>query len=438
MKGQTTIELKNVKTGAVERYVDNNMMTNAITEIFKTRGLMMNNGFSQDNLVKACLGGILLFDNTLTENVNNVFPPTSVTMVGNGAMNVVSTDDVTEMGSYNSNESGWQNDGSFLAVYDFSTSQANGTIASVCLTSDMCGYIGFGNQTSNKRKATTRNIREYSGNDNNTVYSVGGYIIRMDYTASMIDVIPSSQLDYNSSDFFMTTKKLKIETYKIPLSKVSLDTRPSNLIKVRTVEVSIPEGVNITYSFDTRVDNVGNVYIHPKQTDTWASSSPYSMLKIDTNNQASVVTILNTTGRAFNNNQSFKCLFSDNYMIYINPEVTDRIYRFNLTDSSSIEILNTDTYTVNTDYVGLNYGGYIYLPTQVINVNEGIITYHNGGINAEVVQNAFNHPLIKFPIRTGNIVPYMSAMYLASINNLEQAVTKTADKTMKVSYRIMF
>jgi hypothetical protein len=439
MKGQTIIELKDVKTGKIERHVDNNMMTNAIAEIFKTRGLMMNNGFTQDNLVKACLGGILLFDSTLTESVNNVFPPTSVTMVGNGAMDVVSTDEVTEMGSYNSNESGWQNDGSFLAVYDFSTSQANGTIASVCLTSDIGGYVGFGNWTSNKRKTSTRNLTEYAGRDNNTIYSISGnLIVRMDYTNSTVDVIPQSNLDYSSADFFMTTKKLKIDTYKIPMSKLSLNTLPSNLPKVRSVEVGIPDGVSITYYLAVGIDSVGNIYIYPKQAGTWSDSGVYSMYKINTNNQASVVTILNTTGRAFGNNQDFKCLFSDNYMIYINPEVTDRIYRFNLTDSSSTEILNADTYTINSSNIGLNQGGYIYLPTQIINVNEGIVNYHNGGITASVMQNATNHPLIKFPFQAGSIVPYMSAMYLASINNLEQAVTKTADKTMKVSYRIMF
>lgn len=221
MKGQTIIELKDVHTGAVERYVDNNMMTEAIEDIFKTRGLMARNAFTQTNLVKACLGGILLFDDALTESASNIFPPTNVNMVGNAAIDVTSTDTVTEMGSFNSNESGWQQDGSFLAVYDFNTSQANGTIASVCLTSDVGGYIGFGNGTSNARKSSTSDIYAYGGT-RDTAYGMSGYrVVRVDYTASTVDMIATSAFTQNSENFFGTTKKIKIEKYKIPLSKLN-------------------------------------------------------------------------------------------------------------------------------------------------------------------------------------------------------------------------
>lgn len=432
MKGQTIIELKDVKTGEIERHVDNNMMTNAISEIFKTRGLMARNGFPQTDLVKSCLGGILLFDSALTENVSNVFPPTSVTMVGNGAMDVVSTDEVTEMGSYNSNESGWQNDGSFLAVYDFSTSQANGTIASVCLTSDIGGYIGFGNSTSNKRKTTLKSQYQYSGIFD-TPYSMDGYTpVRVDYTASTVDMVKTSSLNPYSDDYFLTVGKLKIVKYKIPLTSLSIKITPTALVKVSEYEVAIPSEFVASNIFWTVDDGI--IYVVPTNND-WLANASIKILKINADNTTSVINLINTTGETLNMS-SASLFFCGSYMIW-QFYSSANMYRISLSDSASIAIQANDiALSYNNDFY-CNKGGWLYAYGNVINVDRGIIMPCNGyGNNGLIAYNVTNHPLMQF-IR-GSIDPRMMSLYLASINNLEQAVTKTADKTMKVSYRIMF
>lgn len=432
MKGQTTIELKNVKTGAVERYVDNNMMTNAITEIFKTRGLMARNGFPQTDLVKSCLGGILLFDSVLTESVSNVFPPTAVTMVGNGAMDVVSTDEVTEMGSYNSNESGWQNDGSFLAVYDFSTSQANGTIASVCLTSDIGGYIGFGNSTSNKRKTTLKSQYQYSGFFD-TPYSIEGYTpVRIDFTGSTVDMIKTSTLNPYDSDYFVTVGKLKITKYKLPLTSLNLKTKPTSLVKVSEYEVTIPSeftASNISWTMDD-----GIIYVVPTNNE-WLTNASLKLLKINADNTTDIINLINTTGETLNIS-SANLFFCGSYMIW-QFSTSANMYRISLSDSASIAIQANDiALSYNNDFY-CNKGGWLFAHGNVINVDRGIIMPCNGyGDNGLTAFNVTNHPLMQFT--KGNIDVRMMSLYLASINNLEQAVTKTADKTMKVSYRIMF
>lgn len=437
MKGQTIIELKDVNTGKIERYIDNNMMTEAIEDIFKTRGLMVRNSFTQTNLVKACLGGILLFDDELIENTSNVFPPTDVNMVGNAAMDIVSTDSVIEMGSYNSNESGWQQDGSFLAVYDFLTSQANGTIACVCLTSDLGGYIGFGNGISNARKSTARNIYGYGG-AYDTNYGMSGYsVARVDYTNSTVDLIPVSNTTSSSADYFGKTKKLKIEKYKIPLSKINLQTTPTSFKKVSEVEVDLPGDVTLGSECRVTVDDDGNIYLYPISVGTWATSQTYNFVKVSNQNVASKVSLINTTGVNINLNLTWYFVFSGNYVCLLHESIRN-VYRFNMLDSSSIEIQNVDTTYLNGSNIALNKGGYVFFATKVLNIEEGWIRYHNGTGESGVYFNASGHPLITSKRQVGQVMASIHAMYLASINNLDAPVVKTAEKTMKISYRIMF
>ena len=442
MKGQTTIELKDVRTGHIDRFIDNNMMTNALSNIFATRGLMAGNAFTESNLVKACLGGIVLFDDELTESADNVFPPASVNMVGNASVDVTSSDSVMEMGSYNSNESGWQADGSFVAVYDFTTTQANGNIACVCLTSDIGGYIGYGNGSGN-RKSVVKSPYEYAGTFLNSYGMEGYYALRMDYTNSTVDLVYGNQINPNHEDYFITTKKLKIEKYRIPMSKLSVKGSITQFAKISEIEVTIPDefiqyilGASNYYRYI--YNDEGNIYVYAGDVGTWTSGGTYKILKIDTSNQASVISIINTAGMDIRLTYEARVLFSGGYMIVLDED--GKIFRFAMADSSSIELTNPDSekLTIYNDYF-INQNGRIYTHAKVINVNQGTILYHNGtGYSGVNMLSATNHPLIKFPQVAGSIVPRMSALYLASINNLETPITKTSEKTMKVIYRIAF
>ena len=136
IKGKTTFELTDVNTGEVEIIEDNNMVTNALQEFMLTYGVFNKSIFIDDNMTNALysslLGGLFLFDTALDEDVDNTFMPAGVKMIGNGSRGVSNSGAVTELGSYNSTESGVQSDGSIKFVYDFSTAQANGTISCAC------------------------------------------------------------------------------------------------------------------------------------------------------------------------------------------------------------------------------------------------------------------------------------------------------------------
>ena len=152
MKGTTVIELTDVNTGKVETYKDENMITNAISQLFSNNIEGMLYGIQGSNTVNwndyhlpicpNAIGGILLFSDTLEEEVNNIYAPSVNPCVGYASNNVNSTANVMR-GSLNLTESGKIERG-YKYVWDFATSQGNGTISAVALTHKRggVGYVG--------------------------------------------------------------------------------------------------------------------------------------------------------------------------------------------------------------------------------------------------------------------------------------------------------
>lgn len=136
LKGHTKIILKNEQTGEVEVHEDENLITNALDKIININAGLNRapNDFILPIANKA-LGGIMLFDGELTESEDNIHFPTEAHIVGWAGQ----TQDANDRfrGSYNFLESGKTEHG-FVSVWDFGTTQANGTIKAVARTSNWC------------------------------------------------------------------------------------------------------------------------------------------------------------------------------------------------------------------------------------------------------------------------------------------------------------
>ena len=160
MRGITTIELFNAKTGELEKKAeDHNLVTDALRYVMN---IAQNCGANLDSevfpIATNALGGILLFDGTLTEDIRNVhFPTKDVHLVGyaDGSTN---TSDI-HRGSFNAAESGPVENG-YKSVWDFGTSQANGTIKALARTSNyaasnpLINYMGYYSSSSNGSPST--------------------------------------------------------------------------------------------------------------------------------------------------------------------------------------------------------------------------------------------------------------------------------------------
>lgn len=170
LKGTTRIELTNVKTGEREVIEKDNLVTNVLSDLLNLNPMGMrlraysntsnntNNTSNADmydelgasfeaGMLPICpnaVGGILLYEDALEEDPDKYYAPMENLLVGYSSNDVNTTTDVRR-GSMNQVESGPLEDGSgYRFVFDFETTQANGTIASVGLTSERGGKAGYG------------------------------------------------------------------------------------------------------------------------------------------------------------------------------------------------------------------------------------------------------------------------------------------------------
>lgn len=143
-----TVEKANLVTNAVNNVLNGALNALAYT-YNNDRGTHHELGYLFDfpsgyNLAKSMLGGILVFSKPIKEDVEHVIPSISEikSFIGCGNQGT-SISGNTFKGAINRSESE-QGDNYIKFVWDFTTEQCNGDIACVCLTSDCGGCLGYG------------------------------------------------------------------------------------------------------------------------------------------------------------------------------------------------------------------------------------------------------------------------------------------------------
>lgn len=184
LKGESIIELTNVKTGEKEVYHDTNLVTNAIADFIGYKdSILLNGGLNIGGFVTAsgvyaedgclyntpststtsrsmqnlthlkeiyenrnnCLiGGILLYQNALEEDANKYYADDTNPIIGYANGRNHGTGD-PQRGIRNLTESQALDDG-YKFVYDFATSEANGKISALALTTTLAGARGYGSE----------------------------------------------------------------------------------------------------------------------------------------------------------------------------------------------------------------------------------------------------------------------------------------------------
>ena len=469
LKGKTTFELTDVNTGEVEVVEDSNMITNGLQEFLRTYGyfgcdVLSDETVRTNSLWVNLLGGLFLFDTALDEDVNNTFMPAGVKMIGNGSKDVSNSGAVTELGSYNTAESGLQSDGSIKFVYDFSTAQANGNIACACLTSKVGGYIGMGND-SNRYYNDSYVLNAYISDNNHYCYSgIDGatngasYMLYPVYSENAIyftnpyNIIYSS--DY-SSQHWSVTKKIQILKVRAGFTSVGIKARRDLRNIVATYDVDIPQdildymGTSTNYITISR-DSERNVYV------IFNKSSSYNLgagefcwiMKIDKDMNATAYKFTNNVGRPLrlDTDYSQSITFDGDYLWIYSDSSPYYLYGIKYTDSTQIieTGVNRDNiftlYTIGKNLIGLYSDNYAPKVYDVVNRTH---RQTNGYLN-----DAGNSVLIPFADKKGVYLQvyqmstpnYLYVMkdprYLATINNFSEPVVKTASKTMKVTYTI--
>ena len=325
LKGTATIELTNAD-GSKEIIKHDNMITNAVQDLcMSQRGEMatilkiVDNG---DSYAQALFGGLLLFDETLNSDPADYFLPT-VKCTGYASQDAYAGLD-TCRGSFNASEGGVQPDGSYKFVWDFSTSQANGTIKSLALCPNMMGQIGLTNsQVISERKnfnmkRTSVAPFDSSGKMLASDVVIDGYPANRMYIVGVIDDIAYAVSRDNTgyigsgiSDTLSIKKNggvLKLFRFKLGADSIALSDKVCMASYIDTISVQLQQeffsslsfstyGTYIAFNYDK--DNNKLIIFPCKMTSDLAPHGTIKYCEIDvTNNYATTVFTFtnNTTG----------------------------------------------------------------------------------------------------------------------------------------------
>lgn len=493
LKGTTKIELTNVKTGEKEVIEKDNLVTNAVGDVvgmnplgilFRDIGLEYG-GYndSQADYVKwfpVCpnlFGGILLYENALEEDPAKYYAPQENPLVGYSSNDVSPGTDV-KRGSMNQTESGPLEDGSgYRFVFDFASSQANGTISSLGLTSKLGGASGYGSEEVNKRIWPIDGRRQlaygknyYTGNTNGSALNWAKEFEAMVFTVAL-DIENNKAISIR----LIGDNTIRVTESKVPLSSLLLnygimkEPTITNELTLVTTSFGAPKTSGTNDYYYTSFCDGGDGYIwgFQHQNNTEGNSSGDAVInwvkikKEDYSVEEGTWTFSNIQLYRFGRQAGAYTQYECNFIVH-----DGFLYCANY-DRSGVYMIETDNIT-NIKFIELSAKYYnnqsYYYGTCMFNVcgdvvilsNQYIVNGENQQvINAGSVNNAYSRDslacttypkLVVGPFIVScyycnynyNIAPYrdisLMTPYLATINNLATPVEKTADKTMKITY----
>ena len=487
MKGHTKIELKDVNTGEVKVVEEDNMVTSALKRLLFVNPLLANPVADYNStIIGNLIGGILLFEDAIDEKINTCCVPAGNKMTARGVHGLAYSGVVTECGSFNVNESGLQEDGSVRLVYDFNSSQGNGQISCVSLTSKSGGKMGIGDNIENVDSQTIENVE----------FNVYGDI-RSNIANPYLNLVLLSSVN-NIAVYFATgykptvTRAVEFKVYDASISSISVFAKsdyssfkgeskalPTERL-IKTFSVELPEkvlscfrasndahrGGYIPYFFDGKIRIIigpHSKHIAPKGTAYLCIIDPITEtidVKDIVNNSLGSMALSDdkyiSSSYKYEFDWASQVAVTQKYLIA--PIFVDggwKLYRINIEDNTDIVDLGFTKITENSntmppiyfrfiteEFVYFEYG---YQNQYVINVLAGEVkrtnvkyiaynnsTYHSSQVHGNdlLLVNAW-----KSRSASGNNL-YAHPVPLITINNLSEPVVKTASQTMKVTYTI--
>lgn len=455
LRGTTRIELKDVKTGAVTETEDHNVVTDALNRMLKPYGVFNNSIFNTTEskklpFWKVLLGGILLFEDEIPylmqEGQNGGYtetcwPPADVKMVANGStlFNRVNQNP-KEIGIFNENESGIQPDGSIKFVYDWDTSHGNGTIGCVCLTSCVGGYEGYGNRGGSVEtevsSITDSNYINYisSPAPRNILMDIKTFaILKTDMDAETAYIIDGREFTPGDSHFKKTGKlhvyKVKIEIGRLILAS-GIESLPYELHKTINIPEESLSEYRDNYPYRACTDSkTGRTYI-----STHVGGNTL-VLDSDFNLTEKKLGITSTIDLAYNN-----CLYyyKNNQLEVMNAETLEIVKRFEANSITDIRGVLKEGIIQGFGKAdaGANITSEVLINTETfdcVQTNKKIVHKQKLWIDNGMY---FLDKLYGGREEQKNLVLLKDGRYLATINNLSSPVTKTTEKTMKITYTI--
>lgn len=366
LKGHAKIELTNTVTGEIQVIEEDNFITDLIKDS------VQNNPFGPDLMkyirsnyptptafINNLFGGLLIFDKSMGEDPSKYHIHPGVTTIGQG-YDKAYTGKGTTFGSYNESESVTPSKlvagHTFKKVWDFSTSQANGTIGSICLCPVITGLLGMGTASSYK----SMNIP--------SSYSNNFYSNTDEFKSGVEKIIPGADtsvnkryyaFDYDNykvyqladlSNLFDKEKRsasiivYDVNPYKYDVFKVSGPTRDMTAYTEKTMNVTIPDDIKEIINAKSKV--YASMSVDPKHFKAYITFS-YSHAFIHPTDKIATMIVDMKTGKA--ESEILDNPFKDSTSLHIgitkysNGDSGNKI--INIADGA-VSIIHTDGYII--------------------------------------------------------------------------------------------
>lgn len=459
LKGNMVMELTDVNTQETETVVEENMVTNAVNDIlglnpmgifYKASGEYDERVVWNEGLLPICpnmVGGILLFSKALDENADNIYVKSDNLPVAYASNNVNSTAN-TARGSMNQTES-QKLDNGYKFVWEFTPSQGNGTIAAVALTSAKGGENGYGSLTGDASaffQICVVDIGDLTKNDQVTLFGA----VEVDFAKELLYSISFK----NSS---VMVKKVRIPVFSIGLNE-KLDDTTLTVLEDKAITTTtfkfrgsyklygefMDGGDGYWYGFSNEENSSGNAKMY------WVkiSKTDYSMTEGEwTLSNAKLMAVGERDEDDTYPERIVQCCVRSGYL-YVPAYDKKGIYKIDLTNQANVTLI---PFNFTSKWKPLCASGscevYMTLVGDLIVGGDFQVTSEDKVIHTQGSErlNDAATPLFQYKNflfgwggSYGNEyrTAYLLTPYLASINNLSQAVVKTVDKTMKITYTL--
>lgn len=418
--GHSIIELTDVNTGEVERYEDNNLVTNGIKYYQQFFGL-------PSVIWRAVFGGIKIFENNIEENPDVVVAPADANMIGY-ACGYSNTAD-GKRGILNLDQSGILEDNSGIKLtWDFAQNQVNGKISCICITPE--------------RFATNPNLNTELYLSKKCAGSYGTYLI--DY-----DILRRTTISYINE--LKNNNRIKLVFNQVPFIYCGI-TDDDKGKKLNELYVDIP--VDFSAYKSTVLEYIGMdeafyyCCVVKDYTTTEPATTQFLLIKIKKNTYEVITQEFSFSDPAYPKIYftSTQWSFMFNGFLYLYYSKAQLLLKLSMEDFHLEKVIESElldnSFGYSNSFIAIDKrnvicrrfimgtddivrdstfdapgSGNCYPRGVLVNVAGGIIFMGPSGAN-----NYQDH------VGFCRIAPIMT------INNLSTPVTKTADKTMKITY----
>ena len=438
MHGHTKIELYNPKT-CIKNVVesDNTFQGTTLANFLNSHGANLSSIFANSDYAKASskpnrwkylIGGIFLFRDSISSNTH--FMPSTNRMVGNGVVDYANNTECPEMGTYNTAESS-ASASAITQVYDFATNQANGTIGCVCLTSQDGAKMGYGNTSLQAAKSPLWYLCEdqiFRGAADKGAFHYNGKYYKFSTTSTTLTVTKASDMLGTGSVFAFIESTSTFDFDTIGRGNMSFNNQSANC-----------------HQFIFYVGG-GKFRFTSFSSVTVAAGGTFNYYEYDANNDTlTLKSFTNSASHAiYEQSGAYTGFFKNDIMITAQTAASGDDM-FDLSTGMYIKTLSTK---FNPMYYAMNITEDIIMRVQAESSSGASVNNYNrliypNGDEFSTNVNAYRGNDTSFVTMDDGMFKsnyygqiYSNPLYLATINNLQSAVTKSPSQTMKVTYTL--